>query len=244
MAIRVCRQLAEALQYIHKHNISHRDLKPENILLTSDSLDSDIKVADFGLSKVVQGHQSVMKTVCGTWAYCAPEVIQRKPYTSAVDNWTLGVLMFVLLSGYHPFDVYGELPEPQLLSKIVSVDYDFDDSAWDDVSENAKSLIRQLLQAEPEDRLSLEEYLASPWIQGEGVREGESKAVVDRLQNLKIGGLRGIVGAKIAAKKFRNSIVGSPVAGKPRVLAEAPEDRGTHSHGGMEEEEQLAKVIT
>jgi serine/threonine protein kinase len=53
-------------------------------------------VADFGLSKLMKGHQHFMRTVCGTWAYCAPEVISRKPYTQAVDAWTLGVLMFIL----------------------------------------------------------------------------------------------------------------------------------------------------
>ncbi len=64
--------------------------------MTSDNIDADIKVADFGLSKLMRNQQDVMRTVCGTWAYCAPEVIARKPYTQAVDNWTLGVLMFIL----------------------------------------------------------------------------------------------------------------------------------------------------
>lgn len=68
-----------------------------------------------------------MKTVCGTWAYCAPEVIRRKNYTYLVDNWTLGILMYIMLSGYHPFDMYGVAPEPELLSRIENIEYDYKD---------------------------------------------------------------------------------------------------------------------
>lgn len=72
----------------------------------------------FCRSKVVNSEDHTMETVCGTWAYAAPEVLSHKPYTQKVDNWTLGVLMFILLSGYHPFDEYGDMPEP-LLIKVM-----------------------------------------------------------------------------------------------------------------------------
>lgn len=207
-AVRCCKQLASALQWIHKQGITHRDLKPENILLTSDSIDADIKVADFGLSKLMKGHQHFMRTVCGTWAYCAPEVISRKPYTQAVDAWTLGVLMFILLSGYHPFDVYGEMPEPQLLKKIKDCDYDFEDDVWTNVGNNAKDLIRGLLQLDPEKRMTIDQYLASPWIMGEGVKDKQLKLVVDRLSKFNDARkkFRALVLAKLVAGKFRASI--------------------------------------
>jgi hypothetical protein len=137
-AVRCCRQIAEALQYIHSCGITHRDLKPENILLTDNGVDADIKLADFGLSKILNAANDVMHTVCGTWAYCAPEVISHQSYTSRVDNWTLGVLMFILLCGYHPFDCYGDLSEPELLDKIMRVEYEFDDPVWEDVTAAAK----------------------------------------------------------------------------------------------------------
>lgn len=207
-AVRFCGQLASALKYIHSKGITHRDLKPENILLTSASLDADIKVADFGLSKLVRSSSHMMRTVCGTWAYCAPEVISRRPYSQEVDNWTLGVLMFILLSGYHPFDVYGELPEPQLLAKIQDCEYDFEDEVWESVSENAKDLIKGLLKLEPADRLSLTDYLQSPWIKGEGVADKARPEMVERLYKFNMGRthFRALVLAKLASKKFKASI--------------------------------------
>lgn len=166
-AIRCCRELASALALIHSKGITHRDLKPENILLTSKDPGATIKVCDFGLSKLLKG-QTKMKTICGTWAYCAPEVISNKDYTRAVDCWTMGVLMYILLSGYHPFDVYGDLPEPQLLTKIINVQYDFDDPVWEEVSDECKILITQLLQHDPKTRMSMDDYLKSGWINSIG----------------------------------------------------------------------------
>ena len=122
-----------------------------------------------------------MRTVCGTWAYCAPEVISHKTYTSKVDNWTLGVLMFILLCGYHPFDCYGDLPEPELLDKIMKVEYEFEDPVWDTVSEQAKLLIKRLLRYKPDERLSLTEYLQSEWITtggGDSGSAGSSSTVI------------------------------------------------------------------
>ena len=69
------------------------------------------------------------------------------------------------LSGYHPFDVYGEMPEPELLKKIKTGEFDFDDEVWDTVSPMAKTLIRGLLVLDPDKRMSISDYLASPWVQ-------------------------------------------------------------------------------
>ena len=210
-AVRCCRQIAEALVYMHSCGIIHRDLKPENILLLNSSLDSDLKIADFGLSKIVSSIDDVMRTVCGTWAYCAPEVISHKTYTSKVDNWTLGVLMFILLCGYHPFDCYGDLPEPELLDKIMKVEYEFEDPVWDTVSEQAKSLIRRLLRYKPDERLSLTDYLQSEWITGSASTSAATSTVIAvRLSKMSNRAFRAVVTAKVAAKKFRASISKSP----------------------------------
>ncbi|CEP00998.1 unnamed protein product (mitochondrion) [Plasmodiophora brassicae] len=187
-ASRTLFQLATALDHIHQQGITHRDLKPENILLLNSTPDSDLKVGDFGLSKIVEGGPSVvMKTICGTWAYCAPEVIEQKPYTSLVDNWTLGVLMFILLSGYHPFDDFGDLPEPELLERIVSCDYSFNDPVWSDISEQPKQMIRALLKIVPEERMSLADFLASPWIQGKQAKSAPLTSTLNRMQSFNSG---------------------------------------------------------
>lgn len=158
---------------MHSHGITHRDLKPENILLTTQKEDTcDMKLADFGLSKMLNDGEAVMETICGTWAYCAPEIIENKPYTTAVDNWTLGILMYIMVSGYHPFDIYGEKPQAQLLRDIRDVNYNFDDEVWEYVSEPAKEIIRRLMTYDPQQRMTLEEFRNSRWMKSGGKAAG------------------------------------------------------------------------
>ncbi len=103
------RRITEALKFMHENNIVHRDLKPENLVLSTTDLDSDIKISDFGLSKVLCEGQNAMTTVCGTSAYAAPEVGLSSSYGPEVDTWSIGVIIFVVLAAYHPFDPYGRL---------------------------------------------------------------------------------------------------------------------------------------
>lgn len=96
--------LLDGLSYLHSKGITHRDLKPENLLYYHPGSDSKIMISDFGLSHNCQYlDRDSMVTPCGTPEYIAPEVLRRKPYTSAVDLWALGVIVFVLLSGHLPF---------------------------------------------------------------------------------------------------------------------------------------------
>lgn len=188
-----CQQLAKALQYMHNHGITHRDLKPENLLLDEAG---NLKVADFGLSKLTEGDQVAMKTVCGTWAYAAPEVIEGHGYDYLVDIWSLGVLQFVMLAGYHPFDVYGNSTEPKLLKNIVNVNYSYDDPVWESVSDDAKTLIDSLLKSKPKQRMSLDDYLKHKWVAGEEKLNEETKP--DVLEKM-----TAFILAHKAAKKLR-----------------------------------------
>merc|ERR1719197_2418107 len=153
--------LCEALTYLHAQNIVHRDLKPENILLKDGSENSPIKIADFGLARMMK-KGDMMKTACGTPGYVAPEVLQNKGYDSgAVDVWSAGVVLYILLCGFPPF--YEE-ELPALFDQILKGRYDFPSPWWDEISDGAKNLITKMLTVDPKKRLTAEGVLSHPWI--------------------------------------------------------------------------------
>lgn len=163
-AARHMRRIASAVEHLHRHNIVHRDLKPENLLLTSHNpVYADVKVADFGLARMYT--ESAMQTICGTWAYAAPEV-RNDPvgYGPKVDVWSMGVILYVLLVAFHPFDPRGNLSEDELWHRIENGMFDFREKAWKNISEEAKDLIDRMLVIDPKKRLSAAEVLAHPWL--------------------------------------------------------------------------------
>ncbi len=99
--------LATALYYIHSYGIVHRDIKLDNVLMVDESDDSEVKLVDFGLSKII-GPGEYCHDPFGTYGYAAPEVLEQKPYDSAVDIWSLGVVLYALLAGATPFDDVSE----------------------------------------------------------------------------------------------------------------------------------------
>jgi serine/threonine protein kinase len=102
-AAKIIHSLAAGLYYLHSYGIVHRDLKPENILMVDKTENSDVKIVDFGLSKMI-GPTQLCTEPFGTLAYVAPEVLQQKPYGKAVDVWGLGILAFLMMMGSLPFD--------------------------------------------------------------------------------------------------------------------------------------------
>mmetsp|Transcript_5700 Transcript_5700/g.4851 ORF Transcript_5700/g.4851 Transcript_5700/m.4851 type:complete len:179 (+) Transcript_5700:455-991(+) len=148
------RPVVDALRYCHSMGIAHRDLKPENLLYESTNPSSVLKIADFGLSKVM--NDDLMKTAVGTPGYVAPEIIEKKPYDETVDCWSLGVILYVMLCGYLPFS---EDSIERLNEKITKGDYDFPSKDWDQISDLAKDLIKKLLVVDPKKRLSSEQIL-------------------------------------------------------------------------------------
>ncbi|KAJ7331750.1 hypothetical protein JRQ81_013930 [Phrynocephalus forsythii] len=157
----VIRQVLGAVHYLHENGIVHRDLKPENLLYLTPEEDSKIMITDFGLSKMEQN--GVMSTACGTPGYVAPEVLEQKPYSKAVDCWSIGVITYILLCGYPPF--YEET-ESKLFEKIKEGYYEFESPFWDDISESAKDFICHLLEKDPNERFTCEKALRHPWING------------------------------------------------------------------------------
>ncbi|KAK3750419.1 hypothetical protein QZH41_016978, partial [Actinostola sp. cb2023] len=149
-AIDYVRQVLEGLKYMHSKNIVHLDLKPENILCVSkDSM--NIKLVDFGLAQQLKDGEDV-KSSFGTPDFVAPEVIRMHPVSKASDMW---------LSGLMPFS--GETDKDTLI-KVAKADWDFDDECFDDLTEEAKDFIEDLLQKEPSERLSIRECLEHPWL--------------------------------------------------------------------------------
>jgi calcium/calmodulin-dependent protein kinase I len=160
--VHIVKQILEAIRYLHEHNIAHRDLKPENLLCSGEGSNEVVKIADFGLSKIFAGaNGEPLQTSCGTPGYVAPEVLTSDSYDEAVDMWGVGIITYILLAGYPPF--YAD-DDTQLFEKIMSVEYDFDDECWDDVSDLAKNFIQQLLVQDPKRRLTAEDALKHKWL--------------------------------------------------------------------------------
>ncbi|OLL24976.1 Serine/threonine-protein kinase srk1 [Neolecta irregularis DAH-3] len=169
--------------------VVHRDIKPENLLFDpipmtpsklprpkqpGDEEKEDegefiqglgaggiglIKIADFGLSKIVWDSQTM--TPCGTVGYTAPEIVKDERYSKSVDMWALGCVLYTLLCGFPPF--YDESIET-LTQKVARGQYTFLSPWWDDISKSAKDLISHLLTVDPEKRYTIDQFLAHPWI--------------------------------------------------------------------------------
>jgi calcium/calmodulin-dependent protein kinase I len=157
------KKVIEAVRYLHENNIIHRDLKPENLLFSSPiTEDAEIKISDFGLAKIWSGDMLV-KTACGSPNYVAPEVLlnDMHGYTAACDMWSIGVILYVLLCGFCPF--YDECT-PALFAAITSGVYTFPSPYWDQISEDAKDIVRRLLVVNPLRRLNPDEALSHKWI--------------------------------------------------------------------------------
>jgi len=155
-------QLFSATKYLHDRNIVHRDLKPENVLIANKDL-LHVKITDFGLAVNIKRDKS-LNTQCGTFNYVAPEILtpsDSRAYDSQCDLWSLGVILYVCLSGYPPFS---ESEGCSLKKQIIEGIYDFDTQIWTHISEQAKDLIRKLLNTDPDERLTTVEALEHPWM--------------------------------------------------------------------------------
>ena len=122
-----------------------------------------IKIADFGLSKIVWDNQTM--TPCGTVGYTAPEIVKDERYSKSVDMWALGCVLYTLLCGFPPF--YDESIEV-LTEKVAKGQFTFLSPWWDDISKSAQDLISHLLCVDPEKRYTIKEFLAHPWVNESG----------------------------------------------------------------------------
>ncbi len=178
-ASRYFRQMASGLAWIHDHLVVHRDLKPENFLLESTAPDAQIKITDFGLSTSIPSKDGVLTDACGSAYYIAPEVFARK-YGVAADVWSLGVILFLLISGTVPFGATAE-SEVQVYRAIQRDPLVFGPQ-WAKTTAAARELVSGLLEKDPAKRYTLEQALAHPWVSGEAASDAPiDKALISSM---------------------------------------------------------------
>ncbi|KAL5568729.1 hypothetical protein UlMin_025304 [Ulmus minor] len=176
----VVRQIAKGLEALHRANIIHRDLKPENCLFLNKEQDSPLKIMDFGLSSVEEFTDPVVG-LFGSIDYVSPEALSQGNVTAKSDMWSLGVILYILLSGYPPFIAQSNRQKQQM---IMAGDFSFYEKTWKNISSSAKQLIRSLLTVDPQRRPSAQELLYHPWVRGDSAKEEQMDAeIVSRLQS-------------------------------------------------------------
>lgn len=175
----IMRQLLSAVCYSHQNNIVHRDIKPENILLEDKGGDPVIKLIDWGCARFFSKKKKLTK-ISGTPYYIAPEVL-GEAYDEKCDVWSCGVILYVLLCGYPPFN--GET-DTEILKNVKKGKYDFPHEEWDSVSKEAKELISLMLKYDPKERISSKDTLNHPWIKSLEVKSDKNLAATT-IRNMK-----------------------------------------------------------
>eukprot|EP00057_Strongylocentrotus_purpuratus_P013444 XP_011667918.1 PREDICTED: myosin light chain kinase, smooth muscle isoform X2 [Strongylocentrotus purpuratus] len=153
------RQICAGVQHMHHHNIMHLDLKPENIMCVNRT-GFQLKIIDFGLARKYEPDNDV-KVLCGTPEFVAPEVISYDAITPLTDMWSVGVICYVLLSGLSPF--LGD-SDSETLNNVTMGEWDFEDEAFDGISNCAKDFISDLLVKDQRDRTSVDDSFKHPWL--------------------------------------------------------------------------------
>ena len=160
-AAEIIHKLSTAVFFLHEYGVVHRDLKPENILMTDNSSTADIRLVDFGLGKII-GPGEMCNDPFGTFSYVAPEVLQEKPYSFKVDLFAIGIISYLLLAGFLPFD--DENSEKEIARQTVYDPTPYPKKIWDKISSEAKMFVDNLLDKNPDKRMNLEEVLKHPWL--------------------------------------------------------------------------------
>lgn len=151
-------QILVALRYLHSQNICHCDLKPENVLLSSNCEFPQVKLCDFGFARII-GEKSFRRSVVGTPAYLAPEVLRNKGYNRSLDMWSVGVIIYVSLSGTFPFNDGEDIQD-----QITNAAFMYPPETWQDISRHAVYLIDNLLKVKRRLRYSVDRSLNDPWL--------------------------------------------------------------------------------
>ncbi|CAD8133730.1 unnamed protein product [Paramecium octaurelia] len=180
-AAKLIKQVLLGLNYCHQHKIVHRDIKPENIVFESKDKKGTIKIIDFGTSRIFEPHKKMNQKI-GTPYYIAPEVLKKK-YNEKCDIWSCGVLAYILLCGYPPFN--GKT-DAKIFEKVEQGKYEFKSEEWDIITEEAKDFISKLMEIDPIKRYTAEQALNHPWISKQSDDSQTQLPQIDRaIKNMK-----------------------------------------------------------
>jgi len=152
-------QILVALKHLHSKNIVHCDLKPENVLLSTNAEFPQVKLCDFGFARII-GEKSFRRSVVGTPAYLAPEVLRNKGYNRSLDMWSVGVIIYVSLSGTFPFN-----EDEDINDQIQNAAFMYPPNPWKEISSDAIDLIANVLQVKQRKRYSVDKSLSHIWLQ-------------------------------------------------------------------------------
>uniref|UniRef100_A0A672V1F8 Ribosomal protein S6 kinase n=1 Tax=Strigops habroptila TaxID=2489341 RepID=A0A672V1F8_STRHB len=157
--------ITKTVEYLHTQGVVHRDLKPSNILYVDESGNPEsIRICDFGFAKQLRAENGLLMTPCYTANFVAPEVLKRQGYDAACDIWSLGVLLYTMLTGYTPFANGPDDTPEEILARIGSGKFSLSGGYWNTVSETAKDLVSKMLHVDPHQRLTAAQVLSHPWI--------------------------------------------------------------------------------
>ncbi|XP_020823885.1 ribosomal protein S6 kinase alpha-4 isoform X1 [Phascolarctos cinereus] len=188
-ASQILRSLVSAVSYMHEEaGVVHRDLKPENILYANEAPGAPVKIIDFGFARLrPQSPAGPMQTPCFTLQYAAPELLAHQGYDESCDLWSLGVILYMMLSGQVPFQGGpgrgGQSQAAEIMRKIREGRFSLDGEAWQGVSEEAKELVRGLLTVDPAKRLKLADLRDSTWLQDGSARSSPPLRTPDVLES-------------------------------------------------------------
>ncbi|XP_056104956.1 ribosomal protein S6 kinase alpha-3 isoform X2 [Rhinichthys klamathensis goyatoka] len=157
--------ITKTVEYLHTQGVVHRDLKPSNILYVDESGNPEsIRICDFGFAKQLRAENGLLMTPCYTANFVAPEVLKKQGYDAACDIWSLGVLLYTMLTGFTPFANGPEDTPEEILARIGSGKFSLTGGYWNSVSLEAKDLVSKMLHVDPHQRLTAAQVLRHPWI--------------------------------------------------------------------------------
>ncbi|XP_048867087.1 ribosomal protein S6 kinase alpha-3-like isoform X1 [Brienomyrus brachyistius] len=161
----VLHTITKTVEYLHAQGVVHRDLKPSNILYVDESGNPEsIRICDFGFAKQLRAENGLLMTPCYTANFVAPEVLKKQGYDAACDIWSLGVLLYTMLTGFTPFANGPDDTPEEILARIGSGKFSLSGGYWTSVSAEAKDLVWKMLHVDPHQRLTAAQVLRHPWI--------------------------------------------------------------------------------